>query len=357
VVQVLIDAGANVNAKNLNGDTPLGLAQRMKSPELVEQLTAKAAEDGQTEFSRAVVRGDVARVKELIASGTPVDQTGPGKKCALHFASESNQLEMARALIGAKADVNCQDVEGLSPLHLATSKAMGQILLDAGARIDPQPKSPHGSPLSRLATQGRRDVVELLLQRAKTAVPNDVVAMVTYYGQVDVLQVLLERGASPNATLSDIGPSALEIATTGALADTSCPETVTPEIRLKMVKLLTKFEADVNVPSQFDGHTPLHAAAERGETEMVKLLLQYEADPNAAPIGKGFAGLTPLHLAAKNGHSVAAGVLLDAGADVNVSTHETKGKEPRTAVDFALSKVLREMLIKRGGKSFAELGK
>ena len=359
VVQVLIDAGANVNARNLDGDTPLSLAELIKSTEVVKLLTAAGADDGRTALSQAVVRGDLPRVKELIASGAQVNEPGPRKRLALHFASESSQHEIARALIGARADVNCQDAEGLTPLHLATTKAMGQILLDAGAKTGPKPESPHGTPLFRAATQGHRDVTELILKHDKAPVPKTLIVLVTYYGQVDVLQLLLDRGGSPDASMSEYGPTALLVAATGALADVPAPETVTLETRLRLAKLLLKTGADVNCTSSigFEGFTPLHAAAELGETQMLKLLLQCDADPKAAGTGNTLPGVTPLHLAAKRGHIAAVEALLAAGADINSHTERTQESPPRTAVDFAQSKDLRGLLFKRGGKSFAELGK
>lgn len=62
------------------------------------------------------------------------------------------------------------------------------------------------------------------------------------------------------------------------------------------------------------GDAPLHLAAGLGQFKIVSLLLHNGADKNAA----NKKGIAPIHLAAEHGHLAAAKILLDAGADVSV---------------------------------------
>lgn len=62
------------------------------------------------------------------------------------------------------------------------------------------------------------------------------------------------------------------------------------------------------------GWTGLHAAAQRGHTEIVRLLLQHGADPNAREPGDH---TYPLHWAVAHGHVDIVRALLNAGAEVH----------------------------------------
>jgi len=353
VVKVLIAAGANVNARDAGGNTPLSLAHLVKSAEIVTLLKAAGADDGQTPLGRAAVKGDVKQVQALLASGAAVDELGSEKKTALHLACEHDQWDVVQVLIAAKADVNRRAIQELTPLHLVRSKRIAQALLDAGAEVQPKPESMLGTPLFVAATEGRAEIVELLVDQGKCPIPKDLVVWVTFYGRDDVLQSLLNRGASANGRLSSVGLSPLIVATSAALADVGCPEHVTPEVRLKMAKQLLKSGARVNdrfTSGYFDKFTALHAAASQGEVEMIKLLLEHKGDVRAAGAGEYFAGVTPLHLAARGGHLDAVKTLLAAGADVNAVTGNTKLDGSRTPLDFAKSAAVSDLLIEKGGK-------
>lgn len=347
-VQFLIEAGADVDARDANGNTPLSVANLLHLDTIAKQLEdAGAKDDGQTLLGQAAAKGDVQQVEKLLESGSSVDERGSESKTPLHLAAEKDRIEVARVLIAAKANVNCLDVHGFTPLHLATSKLMAQALLDAGAETDPQPPSELGTPLFVAATEGRIEVIPLILDHSKHGIPKDLVVWVTFYGRVEVLQYMLSRGASPNAS------QPLLVAAGGSLADMQCPEHVTAETRFNMAKLLIESGAKVNAISSvgyFDKFTALHAAASTGEVEMIKLLIEHKANPNAAGAGEYFAGVTPLHLAAKGGHADATKILLDAGAAVNAKTGNPQSDASKTSLDFASTPEVRKLLIERGAK-------
>lgn len=64
------------------------------------------------------------------------------------------------------------------------------------------------------------------------------------------------------------------------------------------------------------GVCPVHAAADRGHTQVVALLVDKGADLH----GQTNEGITPLHLAARGGHSGTAKLLISLGADANAAT-------------------------------------
>ncbi|KAG7460709.1 hypothetical protein MATL_G00201650 [Megalops atlanticus] len=94
----------------------------------------------------------------------------------------------------------------------------------------------------------------------------------------------------------------------------------------RMVKLLMKKGANLNVPEGTSGKTPLHMAVELHDVAMVKLLLNKGANVDAAM----FNGCTPLHLAVGRRDAAMAQVLCQSGADKML-----KNMEDETPLDLA----------------------
>ena len=68
--------------------------------------------------------------------------------------------------------------------------------------------------------------------------------------------------------------------------------------------------------------TPIHAAAEIGNTEILKILMETAVNPNNADDD----GITPIHLAAKNGHVEVVKILI--ATTKNPNSHDKEGKTP-----------------------------
>lgn len=80
---------------------------------------------------------------------------------------------------------------------------------------------------------------------------------------------------------------------------------------IEILKLLLASKADVNARAEYR-QTPLHFAAQSGNTVALKLLIEHGADVNAQRRDRK----TPLHLAASNGHIEIVKILIDNKADV-----------------------------------------
>ncbi|MEI4272003.1 ankyrin repeat domain-containing protein [Klenkia sp. LSe6-5] len=183
VVDVLLDAGADLEARTELDRTPLHVALE-HAPELVDPLLARGAEpDG----AAAAYLGDTDRLAARLDSG----------ESSVHDDAETSLLEFA-ALGGSTATV--------------------QLLLDRGA-------DPDDGALLAAAQAGHPDVVSQLLSAGahvdrrdpdtgRTALHAAVAAGPERAG-LDVVRLLLAAGADREATTSD-GASALDIARVAA---------------------------------------------------------------------------------------------------------------------------------------------
>jgi ankyrin repeat protein len=179
---------------------------------------------------------NASAVRRAIESGTatvetrvsPGDQGGP-EMPMIAIAARAGSVQVVRALIALKADVDAPTPAGETALMLAsfaptdapagvpsagTQLEIVRALVEAGARIE----NPAGfSPLAYAAYSGRIDILRYLLDRG--AAPNGgasgdehpfptPLAMAIMNGQRDAARLLLERGASPRVR----GPAGLDAA-------------------------------------------------------------------------------------------------------------------------------------------------
>ena len=69
---------------------------------------------------QAAQRGDVAKVRHLLASDTTLaNAKGAHNKTPLHWAAEKNYPELAELLLSAGADINAEVSWGMTPLQWA----------------------------------------------------------------------------------------------------------------------------------------------------------------------------------------------------------------------------------------------
>ena len=120
---------------------------------------------------------------------------------------------------------------------------------------------------------------------------------------------------------------------------------------LEIVQWLLSHGANLTIPDEEYGWTPLHVAAYHGQVEITRFLLQYKADDNAQDLN----GKTPLHKASE-GTSVGSvdvtRLLLEHGTDVNA-----RDNYRNTPLHYASKGGHREivpLLVEHGGKIDAE---
>jgi ankyrin repeat protein len=237
VVTLLLDAGADVNATNRRGSTPLFWAI-----------------------------DDEAKVRLLLARGARVNHRQvEGRTPLYQAASMGSGHGVMRVLIAAGADPNTPIANGRTPLMAAAGRgdleAM-QILVEAKARVDVA-NGAGETALVLAAADGNPAAIRFLLdqgadarvrtKRNETALGNSATA-----GNEETTRMLLEHGAEVNVRNAR-GYSALMLA---ASSDT------TPS---GAVKALLAKGADTSFKGDYD-ETALDLASKRGNTDVARLL-------------------------------------------------------------------------------------
>lgn len=148
----------------------------------------------------------------------------------------------------------------------------------------------------RVIMDGDADAVNLFLTAGMPIETADALHLAVDMGKVDVVKLLLERGADKNGQDS-YGQSLVMTAASNHHVD--------------VLAALIAAGADINAQNQYH-ITPLSVAAEQGHLDEVKMLVAAGAKVNA----RDTAGGTALSVAVLRGYQEIVAALLDAGADV-----------------------------------------
>ena len=329
----LLDAGADINAtEQWGGQSALMWAASQKHPAMVKLLIERGANVN----ARGVVRDWQRRIT---AEPRPKD-LNRGGFTPLLYAAREGCLDCARHLVEGGADINLPDPDRITPLVLALMNMRfdtAAYLIQAGADLDKWDlygRSPlyAAVDLSTLPRGGRPDlpatdettalqVIKILLDRG--ANPNLQLKLRPPYRNVifdrNSDNAVLTIGATPLLRASKAGdnPEAIKLLLQhGALVDLPNVDGISPLMTaagmghgggasrgkfntetdsLAAIPLLLKAGANVNAEAT-DGQTAVHAAAQKGWTQVVKLLVENGASPNA----KDKRGRTPLDYAKGN---------------------------------------------------------
>jgi ankyrin repeat protein len=285
--EVLIDAGADVNAKERwAGQTALMWAGAQLQPQMVKLLLANGAEvDARStvrEWTRKV--SSEPRPKELAQGGlTP-----------LMFAARTGCIECAELLLNAGADIDLTDPYGVTPLVVATLNLQNDFaayLVGKGADIN-------------LWDLYGRTPLYVALDMMDYPPPQDRSSEKPPMSGLELAAFLLERGANPNSQLKQWRPPFVRLARG---QDNTLATGATPLLRaahasdVAAVKLLLEHKALVDLPNA-SGITPLMAAAGVGVSQNTS---RAKKKTEAASIE-------------------VARLLIEAGADVNRATHDPR---------------------------------
>jgi ankyrin repeat protein len=341
-IPMLVQNGANTEAANVTGETPLFMAVKADSASTVQALVnAGAATGSRDSLGRtalhAAVRWNAARAAEaLIVVGADTNAHALNTKTPLHDAVRLGIQDLEILLIRHGADTEVRDGEGNTPLMEAA--AMGytaaiERLTDAGA--DPSIRNNQGdTPLHIAVGLDRVDTVNQFLllgcsiharnARGKTpfriALAGASTRMVSTLLTKDRIAVADDEGRSPLhiALLEGTPPAVIQ-----TIIDQGCR--------------VSGIDAE--------GRTPLRIAMDMNNWEAARILAEAGSDPFAAAgdgktpglialskggnavraifagraiVAKDKTGNTILHYAAQYGKRELIALLLELGANKNI---------------------------------------
>ncbi|MDP6579793.1 MAG: ankyrin repeat domain-containing protein [Vicinamibacterales bacterium] len=304
-IRVLIEQGADVNARS-RVRRRLMHADSTNASQYDQGIMWNRG--GYTPLLFAARQGDVEAAKLLVAAGADINEAAPTGASVLVVATHSGQTDFASYVIEAGADVNDAGA-GYNALHAAILRGDLEIVRAVLASgIDPNARLEKGTPLRRTSQDWYFN------PSLESATPFWLAA---YFREPEIMRALVDAGADPTLTTLELWRRVFERAggvgpphvaggfqspllaavrgdsTRGRFFNTSLRDVDGEErLALEAVKLAVEFGTDINAVD-YAGTAALHAAAQRNFTTIVRYLAESGADLNV----KTKSGRTPLQLA------------------------------------------------------------
>lgn len=333
-VRVLLSAGADPNARDNDGCTPLHRAYsdmmlpglwpmepgaspvQLPDDRLVSLLEAAGANlsavdaSGNSILHSLAVASSAQRVAHFIGKGLDPGVANAVGGTPLHTAAIHDNTEAARALIAGGASVNAADTLGRTPLHAAAENGaedIVEVLVDKGARLDARDKD--GIQPIHLAATGRHcrwAAIKVYVEAGADirATDNAGNTPLHHAAQADAQEVagyLLEQGTDVDARNAE-GLTALHIASGKGNG--------------LLVRRFLEHGARVRIRDGA-GRTALHHAAAAGHLRVIHALLTETSPADARFLlhSRDEAGRTPLDCAREANHARAVAILQGAAKE------------------------------------------
>ena len=321
----LIEQGADREAKDRNGFTPIHYAMAYHRIEILELLASVykvnldvTTKEGNTPLHLAVAADDEQCIELLMKYGANPDVRTNEGDTPLHLAAAWNNTQAIRQLALGKADLEAKNYRNkFTPLHVA----VGFDHIEASVALI------HNGANKEALTKEETTPLGLAIYHDKT---KTALALVQEGASIDNLEPskwaklqrwLREAGITPpfaakpqTASTTTHRPAATEgLAEDINAADERGRTQLHHAAWLgnrHLIENLTRQGANLETQDE-DGETPLHMAAWMGNTQTAVALIQQGANLEA----QDKYGETPLHKAAQRGKTETAVALIQQGAN------------------------------------------
>jgi uncharacterized protein len=266
-VKVLLDRGATVDFKDSVKQSSLMLAVREDHPDIVRLLISRGADVNSVTRVGATPGWVLPNSVPGFGHGIGIVRGGlpdrgsryliPGGMTPLLYAARDGRIESARLLVQNGADLKATDPNGITPLLMAITNNQvetAKFLIDRGSEINIVDWYGR-SPLWSAVEVRNMDIDNATFVNGVDREP-----------VLDLIKILLDKGADPNVRTAE-----------------------TPPIRRFILPITGSLEW-----VDFVGMTPFLYAARSGDITVMKLLLDHGANPKIPTFG----GTTALMAAA-----------------------------------------------------------
>ncbi|MFC2130519.1 ankyrin repeat domain-containing protein, partial [Bacteroidota bacterium] len=344
----LIEKGANIEATNKNGSTPLLTASYYGNLDMVKYLISNNAdikalnEYGNSALYIASYSNHIEIARLLIEKGLDVNRINNSNWTPLLSSAYAGNLEIVKLLIGSRVDVNLSNNNGVTALMWATYKGhldIIKLLVENGADYTQKgliynrdkDNSTYGSLISIAAGKNYVDILKYFIEDLKIEVDDKELSTngnedgwtalqwASFRGCKEAVEYLVSHNANVDEKYK--GTTALMYA---ARTD-----------QKEVIELLLSKNAKVNEKDNA-GWTALMYASRYGHKDVVELLINNNAQVNDT----SRAGWSSLYIAVTYGNQDVAEILTSNGADVNIID-----KKGNTVIQIAHSKSFKDMAL------------
>ena len=278
----LIEAGANVNAANDLGVTPLWAASENGSVVMVRRLLAAGADPnltllaGESPLMVAARSGSREVVEGLLSHGADVDARGPRGQTALMWAAAQHHADVVEALIAGGAD-----------LHARSDTWSQMMAVPPHGFPEHNREIPHGGNTALLfaARVGALDPARRLVAAGTDVDDADAwgvsaTGLAAHAGHTALVEYLLDAGADPSAATAGFAPLHTAVMRRDdRMATALLAHGADPNARLEVWTPTRRSSRDFNFPPALIGATPFWLAARVSAPDLMRLLADHGADP------------------------------------------------------------------------------
>jgi ankyrin repeat protein len=312
-IKALLDGGVSTKAETPDGITPLMAAAEVGSLTAMKMLIERGADvNAKNTYGSTALMWSVTspnKVRLLLDHDADVNVAARSGRTALIIASFANpSAEVVRMLLAKGANVNVMDQRKVTPLNAATfgnDTGTVRLLLDASGDINTADTFIGLTPLINASGNRNLEAVKLLLAKGANV---NAVSMTEGLPRIQT-GIVQFGGWTPLLMAVPFGP---------------------PEV----VKTLIDAGAKVNV-QDYRGFTPLMLAAttDHANPEIVKFLLAHNADKQP----KTRAGETLSEWTAKYGDAAVMSALGVSKTETTNPSASSQLPDPKTAVQRSVS--------------------